>query len=286
MTDEPTPKPTFKEFLESVHPSVEKEVSDLWHYKKVPPGRQEVHLRTPELRLHCPVCKGERTFRYTFGGTSAARFDASNYTYMAYLCGDCHRSVKRYAIEATLNDEAKGDGQVFKYGEKPSFGAPVPNRLLRLFGDDGEMFLKGRRCENQGLGIAAFAYYRRVVENHKDSILDEVIRTCEAIQADTTLIDALRSAKSETSFSKAIETIRPGLPKGLLIDGHNPLLALHGALSVGLHNESDQACLTAAHDVRLVLTALAERMAALKSGSAELSSAVQRLISKNKNDGD
>jgi hypothetical protein len=76
-------------------------------------------------------------------------------------------------------------------------------------------------------------------------------------------------------FSKA-------LPEGLRIDGHNPLTALHGALSVGLHNESDEECLEAASAVRLVLTDLVERMSLLRQDSAELNKAVQLLISKKK----
>ena len=39
----------------------------------------------------------------------------------------------------------------------------------RLQRQDEQLLRKGRRTENQSLGIGAFAYYRRVVENQKDS---------------------------------------------------------------------------------------------------------------------
>ena len=42
---------------------------------------------------------------------------------------------------------------------------------MKLVGPDRDDFLKGRRCENQGLGVGAFIYYRRVVENQKNRIL-------------------------------------------------------------------------------------------------------------------
>ena len=84
----------------------------------------------------------------------------------------------------------------------------------------------------------------------------------------------------KSSSLQAIKQIKTALPQGLLINGHNPLLALHNALSIGLHNESDAKCLEAAHDVRLVLTDLIERMSLLRRDKSELDGAVQRLIAK------
>jgi hypothetical protein len=171
-------------------------------------------------------------------------------------------------------------GQVYKYGEKPPFGVPVPNRLLRLFGSDGQTFLKGRQCENQGLGVGAFAYYRRVVENHKNDLLEEIIRVCETVGASQELIAELGSARNEVSFTKSVDHIKMALPQGLLINGQNPLLALHGALSVGLHNETDEECLEAARAVRLVLSDLAEKMSILRQDNKELHTAVHFLLAK------
>ena len=119
-----------------------------------------------------------------------------------------------------------------------------------------------------------------MVENHKNDIFDEIIKVCETVGAPQELIEELRSAKKENSFTKAIEQIKTALPQGLLIRGHNPLLALHNALSVGMHNESDAKCLEAAHDVRLVLTDLIEKISLLRQDNSELQSAVQRLVAK------
>jgi hypothetical protein len=75
--------------------------------------------------------------------------------------------------------------------------------------------------------------------------------------------------------------IKGGIPQGLLINGHNPLTLLHQALSIGLHNESDEDCLRAAQDIRLILGDLVERMVSLKKNDAELTGAVKRLMAKN-----
>src|ERR1019366_8909066 len=109
------------------------------------------------------------------------------------VCGDCQTEKKWYSLLIALTEG--GAGTVYKFGEKPAFGVPVPKKLLRMFGEDRENFLKGRQCENQGLGIGAFAYYRRVVENHKNYIFDEIIRVSETVGATGDLIEELRRAK-------------------------------------------------------------------------------------------
>jgi hypothetical protein len=133
---------------------------------------------------------------------------------------------------------------------------------------------------NQGLGIGAFAYYRRVVENHKSELFHEIIRVCETVGDRQELITELRAAQSEISFSKSLDHIKMALPQGLLINGQNPLLALHGALSVGLHNETDDGCLEAARAVRLVLTDLVEKMSILRQDNKELHAAMDVLLAK------
>lgn len=177
--------------------------------------------------------------------------------------------------------DGDGCGRLYKYGERPAFGIPVPNRVLRLFGKvDGELFLKGRQCEGLGYGIAAFAYYRRVVENHRNELFDEIIKVCKTVNAPAELLEELAAAKKEISFAKSMEKIKTGLPQGLLIDGQNPLNALHSALSLALHGESDAECLAMAQAVRLVLSDLVERIALLKQENQQLSDAVHRLIAK------
>jgi hypothetical protein len=268
---------TFKHFLETVHPSVAKEVSGLWSDDRAYGGHPIIRMNTPALRLHCDRCSGERTFRSDT--TTSLKTESPTATVIEYQCGDCRHQRKSFYLWIYIR-KTKGMGAAYKYGERPPFGVPVPNKVLRLFGKDRDNFIKGRQCENQGLGVGAFAYYRRVVENHKNEIFDEIIKVCETVGASEELIEELGSAKKEISFTKSMGQIKTALPQGLLISGQNPLLALHNALSIGLHNETDAKCLETAHDVRLVLTDLIERMSLLRRDKSELDGAVQRLIAK------
>ena len=140
------------------------------------------------------------------------------------------------------------------------------------------MFLKGCNCENQGLGIGAFTYYRRVVENQKNRILGEIVKVSEKIGVSENEIDTLREAIKETQFSKALKMVKDVMPEKLRIDGHSPILLLHRALSRGVHELSDEECLKLASTIRLVLGELSERLSAISKDQAELTKAVSTLM--------
>lgn len=179
-------------------------------------------------------------------------------------------------INGDPNDDVR-NGKVYKYGELPTFGPSTPARLISLLGPERDYFLKGRRSETQGMGLAAFAYYRRVVENQKNRILDQIIWVANQIGASPEMLDDLNKAKNETQFSQAISTVKHGLPPALLVNGENPLTLLHSALSKGLHEQTDEECLELATSIRLVLADLADRLGYALKDSAELDAAVRKL---------
>jgi len=177
---------------------------------------------------------------------------------------------------------AESQGQYYKFGELPTYGPPVPPKLIKLIGPDRDDFLKGRRCENQGLGVGAFIYYRRVVENQKNRILGEIIKVSEKISSAPEKIEILKSAINETQFTKALKMAKEAMPESLLINGHSPILLLHSALSEGVHTLSDEQCLEFAGSVRVVLGELSERLSQALKDEAELTKALSTLMKKKK----
>lgn len=187
-------------------------------------------LADPELQLHCDRCNGTRFFQATirFGQVR----DTFENGFLVYHCRNCRTTSKTFALTAVQkrSDEPMlatqaTRGYVYKIGEIPAFGPPVPAKAITLVGPDSELFLKGRNAENQGLGIGAFAYYRRVVENQKNRILDEIIRVAQKTRAGNDVVRQLRAAREETQFTKAIDIVKDCIPPVLLIDGHhNPLV--------------------------------------------------------------
>lgn len=262
------------EFLESIPPNQQTMVDDLVR-------RDDWHISTPEIRLHCEQesCNGTRFFRFVDKSVPLLAEGAPKLVYLTYRCSNCRGAIKVFSLMATAKSARAGE--CYKIGEVPAYGPPTPARLISLIGPDRDLFLKGRRCENQGLGIGAFGYYRRVVENQKGRILKEIVKVSEKLSASPDLISVLRKAISETQFSKALESVKDALPQSLLINGHNPMTLLHSALSEGLHAETDERCLEMANAVRVVLGELAERLGQALKDEAELNTALSRLMTKN-----
>lgn len=271
---------SYAEFLESYPPSQSLEVLNLFEIKHYSGGGSGWRMATPQLQLHCDdaKCNGLRFFRYKEGSISISHSDLELQTFLIYSCSNCQYSRKYFSVHAIRKTSSDINGTCYKFGELPTYGPPTPSRLIRLFEGERDTFLKGRQCENHGLGIGAFVYYRRVVENQKNRILDEIIRVSEKIGADPKMIETLQAAKGEIQFSKALASVKDAIPQSLLINGHNPLTLLHRALSGGVHEHNDEECLKLAHDVRVVLIELAERLGQALKDEAELSNAINRLL--------
>lgn len=275
---EPAPSISFVEFLEGTPPGATRLIQTVRVFRN-----NSWYLLTPDIQLHCGSehCGGPRFFSYRALGVLFG--NSSQNFFLSYTCRNCNKTFKTFALWL-WHDEDQASGKALKFGEWPVFGPPTPSRLVSLVGPDRDAFLKGRRAENQGLGIGAFAYYRRVVENQKNRLLDEILRVAERTRAAQSTIAALTAAKDETQFSRAVELVKESIPPSLLIDGHNPMTLLHSALSEGLHAQTDEECLEIATSVRVILQELTEKTAAALKDHAELKSALSRLL--NRSDGD
>lgn len=234
-------------------------------------------MDTPEIQLHCPqqTCNA---YMFFVCNDDAKEIEDNKWIkfFITYWCRNCSKYSKTFSLAARLI--GANICEVYKFGELPHFGPPVPARVLRLIQPDRELFLSGRRCENQGLGIGAFTYYRRVVESQWTRFVDEIIRVGKAINAPELSIKALEVSRDEQQFSKAVKGLKDSIPPALLINGHNPLVLLHGALSQGVHNLSDEECLTLATSIRVVLVEFADKLGQALKDEKELSDSITRLL--------
>jgi hypothetical protein len=270
---------SFAEFLETSPPDSELRVEGL---TQAGHALGSLVLNRGDVRLHCnsDLCegKGPLHFMYVSGEVYLKREQRED-LFVQYLCRNCQMTLKSYAIIARA--DAQGDsGTVYKVGEFPAFGPAVPSRVISLIGPDREIFLTGRRAENRGFGIGAFAYYRRVVENQKGRIIQEMAKVAGKLGASQEDLELFEAAAKEIKFSEAIAKINTAIPVSLRIEGHNPLTLLHKALSDGLHERSDAECLECAREIRLVLTDLAERMGQVLQEKTKLKDAVTKLLER------
>jgi len=242
-------------------------------------------VNTPELQLYCDSdkCQGVRLFEYNLfpmhyeycaidGGDTCFE-----HVYVEYLCQNCKENLKSFALVFTKIHDDKKTADIIKLGEYPFYGPHIPSKLISLIGPDRELFLKGLKCESQNFGIAAFSYYRRVVENQKNRLIDNIINALNSISIDNKAIELLNRAKDETQFKTSMDKLKPYFPKVLLIENTNPLVLLHKGLSVGIHNLSDRDCLEYAHSIRIVLIELADKLKAILNDKIELKESIKKL---------
>lgn len=272
---------SISEFLESTPPNQLIHISDLSISKNQDYVQRNIMV-TPEIQLHCDheKCNGTRFFRCVSGGGQYLLPKNYEFFYVTYRCSNCQRVEKTFSLAAKVAEDGKPTGECYKFGELPTYGPPVSPKLIKLIGPDRDEFLKGRRCENQGLGVGSFIYYRRVVENQKNRILEQIVKVSEKIGASQEKIDSLRAAITETQFSKALDMAKDAMPESLLINGHSPILLLHSALSEGVHALSDEQCLELAGNIRIVLGELSERLSQALKDEAELNKALSSLMNK------
>jgi hypothetical protein len=234
--------------------------------------QKRVHFEAPILKLYCngKECQGER-FAYPVHDSDYESIytiykSGADFSFK-YSCRNCGKYLKTFAV--IIAKDAEGEWMGCKYGEYPQHSIQTPARLRTLLGGNADIYFKGRQCEIHGQGIGAFAYYRRVVEVTKNDIIDLILGVVPETGHEP-LKQELTNAKNESQFSTAVTSIKHALPDLLLIAGQNPLTILHGKLSEGIHELSDEECLLSAEAVRVVLEALVQRAASIRKQEAEV----------------
>ena len=277
---------SFAQFLETSPPNQSTRIEGIWNVYQYQGEDSYRGIITPEIQLHCSgeTCNGPRFFRCISRPPALVEGKFVN-AFLTYRCWNCQKVEKLFSVSVRMDSHQKSylqTGDALKLGEQPPFGPPTPARLIKLIGPDRDAFLKGRRCENQGLGIGAFVYYRRVVENQRSRILGEILQVAERVGAKPEAIETLKKAAAETQFSKAIDLAKSAIPESLLINGHNPLALLHSALSEGVHELTDDECLTIAGSIRVILAELSERLGQALKDEVELKQALDTLMNRPK----
>jgi len=148
---------SMKLFLESTPPGKEVGISDpveTRHSSGFGPPVPAYYIDLPTIEIHCSTkaCNGIRCF----GPSTDKLWLRDKFEFFSYKCKNCGNGQKIYAVGVVFHEHSC---KVLKLGEVPAFGPPKPSRLTSLIGPDKENFLKGRRSENQGLGMGAFTYY-------------------------------------------------------------------------------------------------------------------------------
>lgn len=164
-------------------------------------------------------------------------------------CGFCSKQEYHFWVEA---DPERG--RIRKVGQWPPWSIDVAPDLAKSLGADLDPFKNGLVCLSQGYGLAACAYFRRVLENRVDSILELLERYLAkdpSTEKDAAEVAALRNRKNaDVKLEKASSLV----PNSLAVAGHNPIRLLYQLLSRGVHSLSEDECSELAQEIYGTLT--------------------------------
>ncbi len=235
---------------------------------------------TANINMHCPICKSSQTFVMT--NKYWENFEYLNYpsggvvVRLVHICTHCQKFERLFYVKAG------GDKQgswYMKVGQYPAWEVSGEPNIERLLGDHAGYYKKGLICESQGYGIGAFGYYRRIVEETIDELLNEIADLLSGDELEEYRV-ALKKTKETIVTAEKIALVKDLLPAILRPDGMNPLSALHSALSQGLHAESDEDCLDLAESCREILVFLVNQVAASKQTTKSFTSSMRKLLDK------
>ena len=143
--------------------------------------------------------------------------------------------------------------------------------------DDLDNYEKAIICLSLGYGVAAFAYFRRVVENNINGLLDLVQEDAKFSGADTKITAALAELWGNPPMKEKIKIANRALSAYLNPDGLNPLGRLYEVLSEGVHNLPEEECLSKAKETSDCLAYLVSELTSRKEHRARFKSTVGKL---------
>jgi hypothetical protein len=266
----------WKKFLESTPAYVDQQFENLIQ-DIAPTGPVVYGIYLPVIKLYCEVDDGVRGCN-----PDQQKIGCGDYRtqFVRYTCRDCGRWGKTFAL--ILVPDVKSSQKVLtamKLGEYPPFGSHLAKRLEKLLSaSDLELYRKGIRCEREGQGIGAAAYFRRVVDYQWKKLVEKLRDAAKRLGAPPETVKVFDDALTQPQFSTAVGLLKDVIPAKLLIlDGKNPLTLLYKPLSVQLHDLSDKECLQQATDIRIILNETFDNINRVLSDDEMLKAAVTRL---------
>ncbi len=237
-------------------------------------------LEKVAVHMDCPACRTMQTFVMAneyHEGYPYANFEPAGTTcHLRYICTSCRRGQRHFYVQFGPKAE-----YVLKVGQYPPWNVDLDRNLEQALGAWSELYKKGLICESQSYGIGAFAYYRRIVEQVIDQLLDDIsdlIPASDRANYDT----ALAKTKATKVAQEKIALVKDLLPPILRPERMNPLGVLHDALSAGLHAGTDDECAALAAEVREVLVFLVGQVVATRASAESFTASMRRLLERGK----
>ncbi len=264
-------------------------------YKKMNIGELPYYLsdiKVVNINMYCKICKSVRTFNSLNSFYSPFQKDMStNYSEInfkeftkrynediivrcAYYCASCNDYNRYFLLKIDKNLS-----YVQKIGQYPPWDISIEKELKEILNKCEKYYKNGKICESQSYGIGAFAYYRRIIEEIIDYLLDSIPELMEGRDKEI-YEEALKQVKQTKNTSKKIELVYDLLPPVLNPEEFNPLKTIHKKLSGGIHKKSDEDCLIDAEILRESLLFVVKKILVESKEKREFTEKMRKILKK------
>lgn len=251
---------SIKEFLEN---------APLYAWKKfAQPEQMRTSLWIKEIDEFCETCNQIRPFQdlRSSGGMIGhpmrkKEFLNSGNSCFNFSCVSCKSEEHSFWVEQEVTEETV---RLQKFGQQPRKKLERDSKLQKFFKADAEYYEKALISLSNGYGIAAFAYFRRIIELNIIQLLDLLASDLDPKDTDNPIKLAIDELRKESPMSNKIKIANNALPDYLKPEGLNPLGTIYSYLSEGVHSLTDEECLVKAEDLQACLSFLVAELASRK----------------------
>src|SRR5205823_9437590 len=182
-------------------------------------------------------------------GVTKWQFDDGNHerkvreralSHLGYKCRNCGEAV--FSIWMFWWRGVGGAASFLKAGQFPKLEISIPREFADALGDKRPLYLKGMTLRHNTYGIGALTYFRRLIEDTTDEMLDLLQGSMEETRSDPAAVEALKRAREGARFEDKVKIAGEVIPTPLRPGGVNPFGDLYELLSIGLPDLSDEEC--------------------------------------------
>jgi len=220
------------------------------------------------ISFDCSTCEKETTWEHQSDDSNS-----NSFFLLGYRCHLCQQRSTHFLV-------VRLEHGVMKVGQFPMQSTRVPSRIEKRLGNSANFYRRALTSRNEGYGIGAVAYFRRVIEDKTNELIDVVADAARAYGISEPDIEKIRAAKNQKVYEDKLKIAAQAIPDVLKPDTANPLQALYDTLSVGIHTQSEDECLKIADEIRDVFDYLFDRLRTEIEDRTSFVNKVKSIVSK------
>lgn len=226
-----------------------------------------------EIRRECTACGA--VLRWVSADPLVA--GVGDMTVAWFRCRNNCRSM--FGVWFLVSGTEKDGYTLTKYGQLPPPERNPTKALAAALGQDyADFWRSGMTLRNNGYGIGAVAYFRRIVEGMTNDLLERLAVAMETGNDPPEEVAKIRTLKeAKVSFDKKMESAAKMIPGHLRPGNANPVQTIFDVVSESLHNHTDAESCDLVDALADAMTLLLAKLNAHIEETRALKEAVQKV---------